>query len=62
MMPRRYTKRQREVMAEWYGHTGWEFMEPDKGERFADAIKRNRAWLQDHTADALFIGDDLMLE
>lgn len=57
---RRYTKRQLEVMQEWYDHTGWEFMEPNKGERFSAALARNWRWMEDRTTEALCIGTDLM--
>lgn len=47
-------------MAEWYGHTGWEFMEPNKDENFSEAITKNWRWLEDHTTEALTIGQDLI--
>lgn len=58
-MPRKLTKREREVMKEWERHTGFEFMEVQDGESFYDALNRNKQWLEDHTAEALYIGDDI---
>lgn len=56
-MGRRYTPRQQEIVTEWFNHTGFEFMPPDKGEPFYDALQRNKSWLEDHTNDALRIGN-----
>lgn len=53
------SKRQREVVKEWDSHTGFEFMEPQNGESFYDALERNKEWLQDHCNDALRIGKDI---
>lgn len=52
-------KRQAEIKKEWYDHTGWEFMEPHRGETFYRALIRNRNWLESHTAEACCIGDDV---
>ena len=54
-------KRQNEIKQEWMNHTGFEFMGPDPGENFYYALQRNRRWLEDHTSDALRIGDDVPL-
>ena len=57
---RQYTKRQKVVMHKWLAYTGWEFMVPDKGELFSDAIKKNRRWLQNVIDQANNIGQDLV--
>jgi len=53
------TEREAEVVKEWYGHTGWEFMGLNEGESFCEALKRNKRWLEAHTSTSLRIGDDI---
>lgn len=52
------TAREKAITKEWYDFTGWEFLGPDEGETFLDALRRNRRWLENHTTESLRIGED----
>lgn len=56
MGKRRLTKRQREIMVEWECHTGFDFMLV--GDTFGEALRWNYQWIEDHTIEALCIGND----
>ena len=51
------SKQQREIMDQWYGHTGFEFMQKYEvratdPQGFLDAWKDNVQWLQDVVTEA----------